>query len=160
MNLRVSGFKNKGNRPLSLWEQCQTRSDVKDPEEELRKESWLPLTRWNDETYLNFKELFHINWLISEKELSCSNFGRQTKRGLIKSSINPLPPGGLISNTFGGRGLIEKEAYLRGGGGRGLAYLFCEMVVSVIHKELEWAWKSSSTRKWRSCSQGSKTNPN
>ena len=84
-----------------------------------------------------------------------ANFAPQTKRGLIKSSIKP--PRGLISKTFGVRGLIEKEAYLRGGGGRGLAHLFCEMVVSVIHKELEWTWKSSSTRSWRSCSQGSKS---
>ena len=58
MNLRVSGFKNEDKRPLSLREQCQTRSDVKDSVEELRKESWLPLKSWNDETYLNFKELF------------------------------------------------------------------------------------------------------
>ena len=51
-------------------------------------------------------------------------------------------------------------AYWRGGAGRGLAYLFCKMVVSVIHKELEWKWKNSSTRSWRSCSHGSKTNQN
>ena len=147
------GSRMKTRDPLSLWEQCQTRTDVKDSEEELREKN--NGFHWRGGTMKPIwilRSCFHINWLISEKELSCSNFAPQTKRGLIKSSTKP--PRGLISKTFGGRGLVEKEAYLRGGGGRGLAYLFCEMVVSVIHTELEWKWKSSSTRNWRSCSQG------
>ena len=58
MNLRVSAFKNEDKIPPVSMITMSERTDVKDSEEELRKESWLPLTSWNDETYLNFKELF------------------------------------------------------------------------------------------------------
>ena len=47
MNLRVSGFKNEDKRPPVSMRTMSERTDVKDSEEELRKE-----------TYLNFKELF------------------------------------------------------------------------------------------------------
>ena len=67
-------------------------------------------------------------------------------------NVNPLlsPPGGLLIQT-----------YLRGGGlfvSEGLFNLAYSMV-SVLHKELEYKVENLS-KSWRSCSGGSKTNPN
>ena len=65
-----------------------------------------------------------------------------------KSSIKP--PGGLfISNAI--------EGELKRDGGAYLIYI-AKTMVSVLHKNYHTKWKSSSSRSWRSCSQGSKTN--
>ena len=68
------------------------------------------------------------------------------------STVNPLlsPPGGLLFQT-----------YLRGGGEvlfvSGVLFHLANTMVSLLHKKLQHKVKNLS---WRSCSGGSKTNPN
>ena len=61
-------------------------------------------------------------------------------------------------------GLIETRDYLRerewGGGGGGGLFNLEMMMVSVLHKELEYKVEKLSTRSFRLCSRQSELNPN
>ena len=81
MNLRVSGFKNEDKIPPVSMRTMSEKTDVKASEEELRKESWLPLTMWNGETYLNFKELFSYKLINFWKRAKLLQLCSPNKKG-------------------------------------------------------------------------------
>ena len=70
---------------------------------------------------------------------------RNTKRFHLKVSIKVL----LKIRTY------RKSSIETVGGGGGDLFNLAMMMVSVLHKELEYKAESSRTRSFRSCSQGS-----
>ena len=66
-----------------------------------------------------------------------------------KSSFKPSGTGGAYLFQTHGRGLIET----------GGLFNLADTMVSVLHKELDYKMDNLS-KSWRSCTQGSKTNPN
>ena len=75
---------------------------------------------------------------------------RNTKRFHLKVSIKVL----LKIRTY------RKSSIETVGGGGGGLFNLAMMMVSVLHKELEYKAESSRTRSFRSCSQGSESNLN
>ena len=123
----------------------------------LKKKIWdcVPGQRWGLKhypkgfVYVNTKDCYLISYATCKWDFLFPD----EQYNAINQLLTPPPPRGLIyfKHIWGG------EAYFKGGGG---LFNLAKTMVLVLHEELKYKVESLSTRRWRSCSRGSKTNPN